>query len=234
MTDWKDLRRQQGHVFPEDIAFDEMMAERKGITLEEQIAEREAQEKEWARETLIDNIKDYTFKVVDTLVLPALTVLIVATVIIKMIKKELLANGKLQFTKRGNKDSKKTPISKTDNVKNDFIKETAQDTVSNIKANAAVHNNVKNYETYGLLKENPIYTFLPDGTEEYLSKLTTQNHEPLTYKRMYSTSADNINGLIDVYELYHNDNLYKTIYINMYSKENSKIAPKGFLLKEKD
>lgn len=76
--------------------WDEIVAERKGISLEEQIAEREAQEKEQTRESLIEDIKDYTFKTFDTLVLPALTVIIVVIVIIKIIKKELPMKKNLQ------------------------------------------------------------------------------------------------------------------------------------------
>lgn len=73
-------------------SWDEIVAERKGITLEEQIAEREVQEKEWMQEKRIENIQ-YT---ITGIIIPSLIAVLLILIIIKIAKKDFT---KINFPK---------------------------------------------------------------------------------------------------------------------------------------
>ncbi len=86
-------------------------------------------------------------------------------------------------------------------------------------------------EQYGIVLEKPIYVNGIRGSEKYLSSLRTVLNEKLTWSRIGSFSTEAVNGVIDSYEMYlPSGKLYKTIYICMYAKQNSTVAPKGFHL----
>ncbi len=85
-------------------------------------------------------------------------------------------------------------------------------------------------EDYGLVVSKPIFTNNVEGSNRYLEKLKTEKGENLTWQRMCTWSSKNVEGIIDEYSLYlPSGDLYKKIYINMYSKSNSTYIPKGFL-----
>ena len=82
---------------------------------------------------------------------------------------------------------------------------------------------------YGLVVSKPIYTQGIGGSHKYLDSLKTTLGEELTWERLGSTSAEGINGLIDIYVgTLPSGKEYKTLYINMYGSKNSTIIPKGF------
>lgn len=88
-------------------------------------------------------------------------------------------------------------------------------------------------EDFGLVPKKPIYTLAiqsVDGEREYLNRLYTVNGEKIRYNRLGSTSAEGINGMVDIYETFlPNGQPYKTIYINMYGATKSTKSPKGFI-----
>ena len=97
--------------------------------------------------------------------------------------------------------------------------------------NTKEHKNLENTEQYGLIPQEPIYTNDVKGSNNYLSRLRTEYGVKLKSQRIMSLSIDSVNGLVDKYDLFlPSGELYKTIYINMYSQENSAHAPKGFIL----
>lgn len=85
---------------------------------------------------------------------------------------------------------------------------------------------------YGLVPEKPIYVNGVEGSEVYLKTLRLSSGESLFWKRTQSLTVDNINGMVDVYEVtLSSGKPYKTIYLNMYATKNSTKAPQGFTIK---
>ena len=83
---------------------------------------------------------------------------------------------------------------------------------------------------FGLEVTNPIPVCTVFGNIVYLSKLKTSNGESITYKRSGSTGTQNIKAIIDVYEVFCQDQQIVTLYICPYNKKNSNRAPKGFII----
>lgn len=84
---------------------------------------------------------------------------------------------------------------------------------------------------FGIRPDNPIYTNGIKGSDQYLSRLRTEKGERLKCERKGSLSLKGINGIVDQYDLFlPSGELYNTIYINMYCKENSTQAPNGLIL----
>ena len=82
---------------------------------------------------------------------------------------------------------------------------------------------------YGLVVNKPIYTKGVKGSNRYLEELRAANGEKLIWSRLGSTSAEGINGMIDIYmSTLPSGEPYKKIYINMYGNTNSKKIPNGF------
>lgn len=73
-------------------SWDEIVAERKGITLEEQIAEREAYENAWQQEKRIENIQE----TLTGIIIPSLVAVLLFVVIIKIVKNDFT---KINFPK---------------------------------------------------------------------------------------------------------------------------------------
>lgn len=88
-----------------------------------------------------------------------------------------------------------------------------------------------NDEDYGYTSKKPIMTFRVPGSNQYLESLVTENGETITWNRVGSTSDPDIDGMIDIYEIFCNANKITTLYLNMYGVSNSKHTPKGFILK---
>ena len=65
---------------------------------------------------------------------------------------------------------------------------------------------------YGLVPEKPVYVKGVEGSEKYLGNLRTPNGEMVTWERRGSLAVDNVNGLVDIYEIIlPSGKFYKTI-----------------------
>ena len=111
----------------------------------------------------------------------------------------------------------------------------AKNTVDAMEANGQSQPDNEADADFGLVPEKPIFTLAlksVEGEKEYLGRLYTSNGEKIKYNRRGSTSANVINGMIDIYDTYlPSGQPYKTIYINMYGAKKSTKAPAGFVLK---
>ena len=97
------------------------------------------------------------------------------------------------------------------------------------KQNAVAETENLDDPEYGLIVTKPIYTQGVSGSNKYLHALETTLGEPLTWNRRGSTSAEGINGMIDIYDsTLPSGKPYKTLYLNMYGSANSTKIPKGF------
>lgn len=82
---------------------------------------------------------------------------------------------------------------------------------------------------YGFVPHKPIYTSGVDGEKQYLGSLRTVAGAPVTWNRRGSMGVDGIHGMIDIYDVYlPSGDLYRTLYLNMYSPINSTHPPVGF------
>lgn len=89
------------------------------------------------------------------------------------------------------------------------------------------------YGEFGLTVTNPVPVCGIDSNDKYLGMLRTESDETITWKRVGSMSADNINNPIDVYQILNSDEVQSsTIYISSYHKRISHKAPQGFKLVE--
>ena len=113
-----------------------------------------------------------------------------------------------------------------------ILKFQAKATIDAMEANADGQPDNEGDDEFGLVPEKPIYTLAlksVDGEEEYLDKLYTESGEKIKYTRRGSTSAEGINGMIDIYDTFlPSGQPYKTIYINMYGAKSSIAPPRGF------
>lgn len=84
---------------------------------------------------------------------------------------------------------------------------------------------------YGFVPHKPIYTSGVDGEKQYLRSLRTVAGAPVTWNRRGSMGVDAVHGMIDIYDVYlPSGDLYRTLYINMYSPTNSTHPPVGFYI----
>jgi hypothetical protein len=85
---------------------------------------------------------------------------------------------------------------------------------------------------FGTSVTNPIPTCGITGSSEYLARLRTKNGEEISVKRLGCTGSDNIEELIDHYEIYNKQTKEKLceLYLCPYSKQTSTLAPDGFTL----
>jgi hypothetical protein len=84
---------------------------------------------------------------------------------------------------------------------------------------------------FGLDRSNPVPTKFATGSMDYLSRLRTLDGNPIKFERSGSTSAPNIEQMIDAYSITDSKGRsLGSIYICMYHKRNSRKAPKGFKL----
>lgn len=111
----------------------------------------------------------------------------------------------------------------------DFMTNTLSQMEKTSIKNADAENDNLDDPEYGLVVNKPIYTKGVTGSSIYLEELKTSLGEKLTWRRLGSTSAEGINGMIDIYEgSLPSGKPYKTLYVNMYGSANSKKVPKGF------
>lgn len=119
-----------------------------------------------------------------------------------------------------------------DEALNTILQIQAQNTVDAMKANSQSQPDNEADADFGLVPEKPVFTLAlksVEGEKEYLGRLYTLGGEKIKYNRRGSTSADGINGMIDIYDTYlPSGQPYKTIYINMYGAKPSAKAPVGF------
>ena len=81
---------------------------------------------------------------------------------------------------------------------------------------------------FGLESTNPIPVNATHGSELYLDGLRAPDGSKVISQRQGSLSVDNIEKLIDMYYITHeNGDDIATIYISSYQAKNSKKAPKG-------
>lgn len=83
---------------------------------------------------------------------------------------------------------------------------------------------------FGYDVTNPIPVNTIFGNTAYLGRLRTLDGKKVRYERKGSTRASNIKNLIDIYDIYDEDEKIATLYINPYNKKNSIISPRGFKL----
>ena len=80
---------------------------------------------------------------------------------------------------------------------------------------------------FGLDVTNPIPVTGFSGLDNYFEKLCTQ--KKISWNRLGSTSAENINGMIDIYNLTSTDGKsLGRLYVCMYCNETSSRIPEGF------
>lgn len=117
-----------------------------------------------------------------------------------------------------------------------LMEEQAKETIRVMEVNRTAQSNNEGDPEFGMVPEKPIYTLATDiveGQRAYLGKLRTVDGEKITWKRLGSTSAESIHGMIDIYETFlPSGQPYKTLYINMYGAKTSIAAPKGFVINE--
>ena len=86
------------------------------------------------------------------------------------------------------------------------------------------------YGEFGLEITNPIPTSSIPQNRFYLNRLRTIDNLTVTYDRIGSMRAKNIQSLIDGYRIFVNGKQIATLYICPYNKKTSTKAPKGFKL----
>lgn len=90
----------------------------------------------------------------------------------------------------------------------------------------------KGYGPFGLVATNPIPTSGLRGSDEYISKLQTDDGRQVTAVRIGTTSAPDVTGsIIDIYSLSAGGKVVETIYICPYFRVSSSMPPEGFLLR---
>lgn len=89
---------------------------------------------------------------------------------------------------------------------------------------------------FGYDETNPIQVSCIDAIDEYFSRLRTIDNRSTYWDRVGSCGSGVFKGPTDQYEIVINSNKLfgkkekRTLYINMYNKTNSTIAPEGFKL----
>lgn len=84
------------------------------------------------------------------------------------------------------------------------------------------------YGEFGHDVTNPIPVNTVMGSIAYLGKLRTLNGTKIQYERIGSTSAQNIDQVIDEYKILDNGQKIASLFICPYNKKNSERPPKGF------
>ena len=99
-----------------------------------------------------------------------------------------------------------------------LMEEQAKETIRVMEENCVDQPNNEADPEFGLVPEKPIYTLAidtVDGQRAYLGKLRTVNGEKISWKRLGSTSAEGIHGMIDIYETFlPSEKPYKTMCLS--------------------
>jgi hypothetical protein len=86
------------------------------------------------------------------------------------------------------------------------------------------------YGEFGHDVSNPIPVNTVMGSIAYLGRLRTMDGIKVQYERSGSTSADNIDQIIDEYEISANGEKVANLFFCPYNKKNSDRPPKNFKL----
>ena len=86
------------------------------------------------------------------------------------------------------------------------------------------------YGEFGIEITNPIPTSSIPENRYYLDRLRTIDNSTITYERIGSMQAENIQFLIDGYRIFANGKEIATLYLCPYNATTSTKAPKGFKL----
>ena len=92
-----------------------------------------------------------------------------------------------------------------DEALNAILQIQAKNTVDAMEANSQSQPDNEADVDFGLVPEKPIFTLAlksVEGEKEYLGRLYASNGEKIKYNRRGSTSANGINGMIDIYDTY--------------------------------
>lgn len=88
------------------------------------------------------------------------------------------------------------------------------------------------YGDFGISINNPVPVNGIPSNEKYLKRLVTSDGLNISWRRLGSGGADNIDNPIDIYNITdENGNKRDTIYISPYHPSTSKKAPKGYRFK---
>lgn len=89
----------------------------------------------------------------------------------------------------------------------------------------------KGYGPFGLCQTNPIPTNGSSGSNDYLSRLRTNDGRAIGHSRIGSTSAPEVtSGMIDMYSISSQGVKLGTLYLCPYHRRTSGQAPEGFFL----
>lgn len=84
---------------------------------------------------------------------------------------------------------------------------------------------------FGLMATNPVPVRGLPANELYLARLRTADNKPIRWRRLGSTRAENIEYMIDIYEITDMQGCkISNIYICPYCEKMSTLAPKGFII----
>lgn len=82
---------------------------------------------------------------------------------------------------------------------------------------------------FGRTKTNPIPVNGIHSIRIYLGKLSRKDGVDFTWDRVGSTSSSNISGMVDIYEIYDEDEVsIDMLYICAYSRKTTNLLPAGY------
>jgi hypothetical protein len=84
-------------------------------------------------------------------------------------------------------------------------------------------------KNFGKTPLNPILMSSINESILFLNSLTTNNHKPIFYHRVHTTSIGK-SALIDCYEIFKNDGKKEILFIVTYANEISEEIPEGYLV----
>lgn len=134
-------------------------------------------------------------------------------------------------------DSNSSPAAAEEETNSDTIDDFTELAATLIAEQIIANRNVEESNSadfeYGLIPNKPVYTAFIEGQMDYLNSLRTLDGATITWNRKGSMVVEGVNGVVDIYETYlPSGELYKTLYLNMYGTETSKIPPDGFKMRD--
>lgn len=85
------------------------------------------------------------------------------------------------------------------------------------------------YGEFGKTKTNPIPVEGISSIDSYLKKLSRTDGGKISWNRIGSTGSENINGMIDIYEIFNDSKtLIDTLYICAYCGKTTNRIPSGY------
>ena len=118
---------------------------------------------------------------------------------------------------------------------NDVLFDAFLQSIGNIEGGCTTDVIPGSFGEYGLCATNPIPVRGIAANEAYLNQLELEHGDPIQWRRLGSTMADNINGCIDMYHITTlSGEKVCTLYISPYQNTISGTAPKGFRIKKEE